>query len=106
MSQTIENEIPFVEIRWQPPFDLGGGQITKYEIKMNMTSLETGLPYNPWSQIFDAGKDPRIYKIQIPSFTRVRIWVREGGGDTPIWGPYTEMKEVSSPQGGNKENVS
>ena len=69
---------------------------------MNMTSLETGLLYNPWLQIFDAKKLPRSYRIQMPAYTRARIWVREGGGDTPIWGPYSKMEEISTPQGGNK----
>ena len=99
---TVDKNIHYFQIKWDAPIDLGGGHITKYEIVMNMTSLETGLLHNTWSKDFDAKKYPRSYTIKIPAFTRSTIWVREGGGDSPIWGPYSKPMEISTPQGGTR----
>ena len=102
---TVDKNIHYLRIKWDAPFDLGGGHITKYEIVMNTTSLETGLLHNTWSKDFDAKKYPRSYTIKIPAFTRSTIWVREGGGDSPIWGPYNKPIEISTPQGGTTKKV-
>ena len=96
-----ENE-NFLNIKWDPPVDLGGGEITKFEIRMSMMSLESNQQYKPWSKELDARKLLRSTVIIVPAYTRITVWIREGGGDSPVWGNYSLPIMISTPEAGAK----
>ena len=87
---------------WDAPTNNGGGTITKYQIKILMTSLEDGsVVGSDATYIFDAIKKPeRDVTILLTSYVKAKVFVREGGGDKPVWGEYSQVYTEDMPEGG------
>lgn len=101
ITVTIESS-NFIGVRWKPPANLGGGQITKYDVKIKMVSKENPniVSKSTSPYLFNAPFDQkRFYRFRLVPYVKVDLWIREGGGDKPIWGGYGGPVSFEMPEG-------
>uniref|UniRef100_A0A7M5XDW8 Uncharacterized protein n=1 Tax=Clytia hemisphaerica TaxID=252671 RepID=A0A7M5XDW8_9CNID len=99
VTTSIQLQKHYLNINWKPPIK-GSNTITKYEIKINTTSLEDNSNLQPFTHTANAKSIPqRNYKIATKPYSKAFVWVREGGGDKPVWGSFAGPFEVTTPQG-------
>lgn len=90
-----------ISVKWLPPSDLGGGDITKYNIVVDLTSKETGKAEGPKElSLLPEEVIGRTYTLDISSYSNFSVRVREGAGEKPIWGEFSDPVLQEMGEGG------